>query len=286
MRRATAPSRCSRPTTSSRRLPMYWPTPWLRAWFAPVGSGQDSGPRPRRSERGPSMVRRPKQFFDPEGPLPESASLELSVPRGFASAGAFRGELSAALATHEAAAVRSATGFAGILKVLAQKPTARPRDREPRRGLSPRIASRDPWRRLEALGRLRSFALRLPARPGGVARRPRRDLPGRDLPHARAPWSGVRRDWIGAQVEQGPHADLPMSRRRTADAPPCSGADKAASRWVAQGRTGADAFTRSRPRRSRISPNGPRRAPAVASPKRPRTVPDPRSGDGGRRRIR
>jgi REP-associated tyrosine transposase len=48
-------------------------------------------------------------------------------------------------------------GFLGVARVLAQKPTARPARGEPRRTLSPRVAGRDKWKRIEALGRLVDF---------------------------------------------------------------------------------------------------------------------------------
>ncbi len=41
--------------------------------------------------------------------------------------------------------------------MLAQKPFARPAPGEPRRGLNPRVAGRDKWKRIEALGRLVDF---------------------------------------------------------------------------------------------------------------------------------
>ena len=104
------------------------------------------------------VVKRPSQFFDPEGPLPDSATLSLTAPPGFHSAETFREQLEAALAAREAEAARSSTRFLGLLKVLAQRPSDRPRDREARRGLSPRVASRDKWRRMEMLGRLQKFA--------------------------------------------------------------------------------------------------------------------------------
>jgi len=119
---------------------------WPGLWSAPDVIGA-----------GPVEVRRPKHFFRSNSTLPESVPLELTAPPGFASAQAFCDELVDALALREAQAVRSSTGFLGVLKVLSQRPTARPRDREPRRGLSPRVASRDKWRRIEALGRLATF---------------------------------------------------------------------------------------------------------------------------------
>jgi putative transposase len=44
-----------------------------------------------------------------------------------------------------------------VVRVLAQKTTAGPRQREPRRNLNPRIAGRDRWKRIEALARLAEF---------------------------------------------------------------------------------------------------------------------------------
>jgi hypothetical protein len=63
-----------------------------------------------------------------------------------------------ALAERESQAAREVGGdFLGVARVLAQKPTAQPRPGEPRRTLNPRIAGRDKWKRIEALGRLAEF---------------------------------------------------------------------------------------------------------------------------------
>lgn len=113
---------------------------------------------PERIGAAAHEVRRPKHFFDPKGSLPELASLELTPPPGFSSAQEFLEQLTAALTEQEAQAVRDVRGgFLGVAGVLAQKPTARPASGEPRRGLSPRIAARDKWKRIEALGRLVDF---------------------------------------------------------------------------------------------------------------------------------
>jgi REP element-mobilizing transposase RayT len=104
------------------------------------------------------VVRRPKHFFDPNGTLPETATLELTAPRGFASAEAFRRCVAAALAEREKTAVAARRGgFLGAARVLAQRPTGFPASCEPRRTLSPRVAGRDKWKRVEALGRLVEF---------------------------------------------------------------------------------------------------------------------------------
>lgn len=120
---------------------------WPGLWTAPDAIG------------APCVVyRRPEHFFDDEGQMPETAELRLVVPPGFASAEAFREQLVAALAEKEVAAVRQHNGcFLGRARVLAQHPLAKPRPGEPRRGLNPRIACRDRWKRIEALGRLTRF---------------------------------------------------------------------------------------------------------------------------------
>jgi REP-associated tyrosine transposase len=120
---------------------------WPGLWSAPQQIGAEA-----------LEVRRPKHFFDPKGSLPEQASLRLTVPPGFVSADDFLEQLTGALTEREAQAVRDARdGFLGVSRILAQKPTAYPAPGEPRRGLSPRIAARDKWKRIEALGRLVEF---------------------------------------------------------------------------------------------------------------------------------
>ena len=126
-------------------------------------------------------VFRPKHFFDPDGGMPEKATLRLFVPEGFESAEAFRNELAAALEEREDAARRhwrARGGFLGISRVLSQKPTARPRPGESRRGLNPRVAGRDKWKRIEALGRLLEYLRAY--RSAWIARQARR---GAVFPH-------------------------------------------------------------------------------------------------------
>jgi hypothetical protein len=108
-----------------------------------------------------ATVLRPTTFFRPDGYMPERIELALATPPGFESREAFQDRLRRALATLEE---RSRSGlaaerrpFMGVAKVLAQRWWARPRGGEPRRELKPRVASRDKWKRVEALGRLREF---------------------------------------------------------------------------------------------------------------------------------
>jgi hypothetical protein len=106
-------------------------------------------------------VARPKVFFREKGDMPEQAELELTVPPGFPSAQEFRGAVAEEVQALEAAARRKfaseGRAFLGRARVLAQNPFARPRPGEPRRKLSPRVASLDKWKRIEALGRLVAF---------------------------------------------------------------------------------------------------------------------------------
>jgi putative transposase len=121
-----------------------------REWPGLRTSPDDIGTRLR--------AQRPTVFFRPKGYLPESAELELSAPPGFASADEFRNQLSTALLALESeAAVADGPAVLGAAKVLAQKPWTRPSPGEPRRGLNPRVAARDKWKRIEALGRLKEF---------------------------------------------------------------------------------------------------------------------------------
>jgi putative transposase len=122
---------------------------WPGLWSPPEWIGGDA-----------LEVGRPKHFFDPKGALPDTLELRLTTPPGFDSAEEFREELARALTERETEARllwRARGGFAGVARVLAQKPTARPPPGEPRRALSPRVAARDKWKRIEMLGRLVEF---------------------------------------------------------------------------------------------------------------------------------
>ena len=57
------------------------------------------------------------------------------------------------------AMARAGRRFLGVARILRQRPSARPRNSEPRRGLSPRVAARNKWLRIEALRRLKQFAV-------------------------------------------------------------------------------------------------------------------------------
>jgi hypothetical protein len=93
--------------------------------------------------------------------MPESAVLVFSAPRGFDSAEAFRAQVIARVNELEQAAAderrNAGTAVLGARRVLKQRPTERPAPGEPRRGLNPRVACRDKWKRIEILGQLTGF---------------------------------------------------------------------------------------------------------------------------------
>jgi REP element-mobilizing transposase RayT len=123
---------------------------WPGLWSEP---GRFGGP--------PATVERPKGFFRERGPMPPVAQLQLHLPPGFDTGEDYVRNAKCLLfdAENRAAAALGAAGrsFVGVSRVLAQNPLARPRPDEPRRGLRPRFATRDRWRRLEAVLRLRAF---------------------------------------------------------------------------------------------------------------------------------
>jgi REP element-mobilizing transposase RayT len=117
---------------------------WPGLWSSPRAVG------------GEVVFRRPKHFFAKKSCLPESVGLTLAVPPGFLTAHAFREALEQALASREAEAAQVGDVL-GVERVLAQSPFAKPKSGEPRRKLSPRVAARDKWGRIELLGRLKDF---------------------------------------------------------------------------------------------------------------------------------
>jgi putative transposase len=123
---------------------------WPGVWIAPEQIGTTN-----------LTVRKPKEFFDSDGYLPDTLELALTVPPGFASAEEFRSRLTAELRTleekHQRELASQGRRFLGVARVLAQNPFARPASGERRFELNPRIAARDRWKRIEGLFRLKTF---------------------------------------------------------------------------------------------------------------------------------
>ena len=106
-------------------------------------------------------IRRAPGFFRDPGPVPASARLELSIPPGLTHRSDLVPQLDRMVRDRERElqlrAQAQGVKFLGRRKVLRQSPWGRPRDAEPRRGLRPRVACRDKWKRIEALQRLKEF---------------------------------------------------------------------------------------------------------------------------------
>ncbi len=111
--------------------------------------------------RGRRSIERPKGFFRESGPTPTRATLELvAAPIGVADGdlvGVIENAVAAREAQFRAKARAKGRGFLGRRAILAQRIADRPRTREPRRELSPRIACRNKWLRIEALQRCKEF---------------------------------------------------------------------------------------------------------------------------------
>ena len=106
---------------------------------------------------------RPKHFFRDDGTMPETVSLLFSRPKGFEhlSVSEFARLVVERVRQVEEAVLaerrRTGSRVLGRRAVLSQKCTDRPTNREPRRELTPRVAARSKWSRIEALLRNRAF---------------------------------------------------------------------------------------------------------------------------------
>jgi len=93
--------------------------------------------------------------------MPAQVTLELTIPPELGDADAVIKAVCDGVAAIEAdmAAMRARTGkrVLGRRRVLRQSWRDTPTSREPRRNLNPRVAARNKWARIEALGRNRIF---------------------------------------------------------------------------------------------------------------------------------
>lgn len=109
----------------------------------------------------PVRVERPTEFFRADGPLPATAELQFHPPPGFDAHPGMLTDLRNALhaAEDRAASELASAGrsFLGAARCRSQAPHGHPTAGGSRRALSPRVACRDKWRRIEALLRLAEF---------------------------------------------------------------------------------------------------------------------------------
>ena len=109
----------------------------------------------------PLRATRPAHFFASDGTMPEEVTLEFTIPPELGDRAAFLSELDDRVNAIDAAMAneRARTGkrVLGRYAVLRQSWRDSPTSREPRRNLSPTLAARRLWARLEAIQRKREF---------------------------------------------------------------------------------------------------------------------------------
>ena len=111
----------------------------------------------------PMVAKRPRWFFSREGKMPSEAALVLHRPAGFEhlSDEEWADKLRRAIAEveNETAAERAETGrrVLGRKAVLRQSAFDSPATPAPRRRMSPRVAAKNKWRRIEAIRRNKRF---------------------------------------------------------------------------------------------------------------------------------
>jgi len=114
----------------------------------------------------PMVVKRPKWFFDKAGDMPEEVQLRFVRPPEFAhlTHEQWADKLRTAVTKQErkAAEERQRTGrrIVGRKAILRQSPYSCPKSCTPRRGLRPRVATRNKWRRIELLQQNKLFVWR------------------------------------------------------------------------------------------------------------------------------
>jgi hypothetical protein len=110
---------------------------------------------------GPAQViKRPDQFFRRRGPVPSEVRLRLVLPQALVGdrwLEILRDRIRSRESEIRAARAEAGRGFSGRRRVLRQAPFSTPLKAERRRGLNPRVATRDKWKRIESIQRLRYF---------------------------------------------------------------------------------------------------------------------------------
>ncbi len=113
--------------------------------------------------KGSIEATRPDVFFRADGSTPSAIDLELTIPECFSnmSPRELVTTLQQRIKDKEAELRQEAQEkdihFLGVRAIRRQCHTDSPVSREPRRNLSPRVAAKNKWRRIEALRRLKEF---------------------------------------------------------------------------------------------------------------------------------
>lgn len=108
-------------------------------------------------------VARPPIFFRKNGPMPESCTLTITRPAicEELSDDELACRVSELVSAREVSIrdghARRGVRFLGAKAILKQKPSDSPRTVAAHRNMSPRVAAKNKWSRIEALGRLQSF---------------------------------------------------------------------------------------------------------------------------------
>jgi len=112
---------------------------------------------------GRLVATRPKFFFRPDGDLPEVVTIPIVRPRGFASP--TQAEWNKLVtdrvrdveADHRERRRIAGKTVLGRQAILRQKPSDSPNSPEPHFGISPRMAAKRKWPRINAIGSLKAF---------------------------------------------------------------------------------------------------------------------------------
>jgi REP element-mobilizing transposase RayT len=112
---------------------------------------------------GELTATRPAHFFREDGKLPETVTLKIHRPKAFAHlsqkewADKVRDLVQAKETEARERRAREGKKVLGVERILAQDPFSRPKSHAPHFKLSPRLAAKSKWARIEALRRNRAF---------------------------------------------------------------------------------------------------------------------------------
>ncbi len=112
---------------------------------------------------GELTARRPAHFFRDDGSMPETVTVKIHRPHAFASLSQkeWAEKVGSLVEAKEKDArdkrIKEHRNVLGVARILAQDPFGRPKNHAPRFKLSPRLAAKNKWARIETLLRNRAF---------------------------------------------------------------------------------------------------------------------------------